>query len=127
MTNVHNAGKLSSNEIYQVQLNRHSFQQWLEEASANDIMADFVSHACHAAFVDCERELTERQRLFFTEYHVNGRSIQEIADLYGVSKSTVSRTISRANEKLVRFVRYSAPHLMNAPMPTRNRRIKYGK
>ncbi len=50
-------------------------------------------------------ELTELQRYTVLAYYFRDRSIPQIAQERGVNKSTVSRTLRRAEEKLRRFLR----------------------
>ncbi len=47
--------------------------------------------------------LTEKQKMYFTEYFLNGKSVNEIAFETGRDKSTVSREISRAKNRIRRF------------------------
>ena len=51
-------------------------------------------------------ELTELQRLTLTAYFFQEQTIPQIAAERGVNKSTVSRTLRRAEEKLRRYLRY---------------------
>jgi RNA polymerase sigma factor (sigma-70 family) len=51
-------------------------------------------------------ELTELQRQTLTAYYFHQRTIPQIAQERGVNKSTVSRTLRRAEEKLRRYLRY---------------------
>ena len=51
-------------------------------------------------------ELTERQREVLLAVYYGGKSQAEIADERGVSRSTVCRTLRRAEERLRRFLRY---------------------
>ena len=53
-----------------------------------------------------KEELTDLQRQTLTEYYFHQRTIPQIAQERGVNKSTVSRTLRRAEEKLRRFLRY---------------------
>ena len=52
------------------------------------------------------RELTPRQREVLLAHYRQGLRITQIAEQLGVSKSTVSRTLRRAEENLRRFLRY---------------------
>lgn len=54
-----------------------------------------------------EQELTERQREMVALYYDQGMTIPQIAERLGVSRSTVSRTLRRARDRLYRFLRYS--------------------
>ena len=51
-------------------------------------------------------ELTDFQRDAIIAYYFHRNTISEIAALRGVNKSTVSRTLRRAEEKLRRYLRY---------------------
>lgn len=54
-----------------------------------------------------ERELTERQREMVSLYYDQGMTIPQIAERLGVNRSTVSRTLRRARDRLYRFLRYT--------------------
>lgn len=51
-------------------------------------------------------ELTENQRQILLAYYIQDLTIPQIAEERGVHKSTVSRTLHRAEEKLRRYLRY---------------------
>ena len=51
-------------------------------------------------------ELTQLQRETLTAYYFQELTIPQIAQARGVHKSTVSRTLHRAEEKLRRYLRY---------------------
>lgn len=51
-------------------------------------------------------ELTELQRMILTEIYYGGKTQAEIARERGVSRSTVCRTLQRAENRLRRFLRY---------------------
>ena len=51
-------------------------------------------------------ELTQIQREVLLAYYIQDRSIPQIARDRGVHKSTVSRTLHRAEEKMRRYLRY---------------------
>ena len=51
-------------------------------------------------------ELTENQREILLAYYMENRTSPQIAEDRGVNKSTVSRTLHRAEEKLRRYLRY---------------------
>ena len=52
------------------------------------------------------RELTENQRQILMAYYFAGLTMPQIAMDRGVHKSTVSRTLRRAEERLQRCLRY---------------------
>lgn len=51
-------------------------------------------------------ELTPLQRTTLLAYYFQEQTIPQIARERGVNKSTVSRTLKRAEEKLRRYLRY---------------------
>ena len=51
-------------------------------------------------------ELTELQRYTLIAYYLREKNLVEIAEERGVNRSTVSRTLRRAEEKLRRFLKY---------------------
>ena len=51
-------------------------------------------------------ELTEMQRQTLLAYYFQEQSITEIAEERGVNKTTVCRTLHRAEEKLRRYLKY---------------------
>ncbi len=53
-----------------------------------------------------DSELTERQRVMVTEYYFNGLTMTAIACKYKLSKSTVSRHLSRARDRLKSALQY---------------------
>ena len=53
-----------------------------------------------------EAELTPRQRDTLTAYYFRQLTIPQIAQEQGVNKSTVSRTLHRAEARLQRCLRY---------------------
>ena len=54
-----------------------------------------------------EQELTPRQRQILRMRYSSGMRNVEIARALGVNKSTVTRTLNRAVERLFRTLRYS--------------------
>ena len=62
-----------------------------------------------------EEELTPLQREALIAYYIQGQTIPEIARDRGVQKSTISRTLHRAEDKLRRFLKYS--HRRCVPSP----------
>lgn len=53
-----------------------------------------------------EEEMTPLQRETLLAYYIQNQKITEIAQSRGVHKSTVSRTLKRAERKLRRYLRY---------------------
>lgn len=47
-----------------------------------------------------EKDLTKKQKCYIILYYRDGLTVKEIAEKYGVDKSTVSRTINRGRQRL---------------------------
>ena len=54
-----------------------------------------------------EQELTPRQREILALYYDRGLKMPQIARKLGINRSTVSRTVKRAKERLFRCLRYA--------------------
>lgn len=53
-----------------------------------------------------EQELTEKQRAAVLGYYVDKKTMPQLAREFGVNKSTVCRTIQRAERRMRRCLRY---------------------
>lgn len=62
---------------------------------------------CGAACAGREQELTPRQREMVFLYYDRGLKMSQIAQKLGVNRSTVSRTVKRAKQRLYRCLRYA--------------------
>lgn len=109
----------TSQEIFDWRANDLQYKNWLD-AQPPDV--DFLSHLKHAAGVAANEEITEVQKAYLAMY-LQGHSVSEIAQAFGVNKSTASRTLTRAKKRLAKVLRYAAPHMMRQQMETRNRRL----
>lgn len=82
-----------------------ALQQWRAEGSCDN--RDRVERLLTNLPLAMEQELTERQRTLLTMHFFQGLTVSQIAEQLGLSKSTVSRSLSRATEKLFCALRYS--------------------
>lgn len=53
-----------------------------------------------------QEELTELQQYTLTAYYFQRKTIPQIAKERGVNKSTIARTLHRAENKVKRFLKY---------------------
>lgn len=53
-----------------------------------------------------EEQLTTRQKQYLVLYYYNNVDMVQIAKQFGVNKSTVSRTINRARQKIYKYMKY---------------------
>lgn len=72
-------------------------QEKTEEASQTD-----RSGYAKALRTLLEDNLTKKQKCYIVLYYRDGLTVKEIAEKYGVDKSTVSRTINRGRQRLTR-------------------------
>lgn len=74
----------------------------------------YRSHMIKAMRKAIKDVLTPTQRDYINAYYQESLSMQDIANRYGVTKGSVSRTIRRARQSIYDYVRYSSPFLLNA-------------
>ena len=53
-----------------------------------------------------EQELTQKQRAYLHAYYFDEQSPSQIARRHGVHRSTVTRTLRRAEDRIRRFLTY---------------------
>ena len=53
-----------------------------------------------------EGELTDRQREIFEGYYYEGKTMQELSELYGVQKSSIHKVLYRAIRRIERCLKY---------------------
>lgn len=86
-------------------LDRASLQLWME--GRNDDNHLQLERLLRNLPLAVEQELTPRQRQILRMRYSSGMRNVEIARALGVNKSTVTRTLNRAVERLFRTLRYS--------------------
>ena len=47
--------------------------------------------------------LTEKQQAYFEDYYFNNLSLQEICDLYSISRNAVHKQLKEVSDKLMRY------------------------
>lgn len=96
----------------QHKMDRAQYNYWFDkEFGGGDERLDNTKKMLYDAI---NFELTPVQKQYFTAYYLEGLTMDEIAEMFGVNKSTVSRTISRAKNRLFRYLKYSSPKLLTA-------------
>ena len=84
--------------------NLGGLQKWIaENAKDNEESMQRLRRALTQAV---QNELTPKQRTYLQMYYFDRKNMTEIAEEEGVDKSTVSRTIARAENNLYRVLRY---------------------
>ena len=116
---------------YEIKQDRAAFLQWLH--AANDVPGRERSYALSLMGRALREELSEKQLTYITAYYVDGLTMFEIAEKYGVERSTVSRTRKRGRDRIAKVVRYASPDFLNASLggkpeiPGRRRNKKGGR
>lgn len=77
---------------------------WLRENSEDN--ADQMARLRRNLRKARAQELTQRQQEMLTLYYDQGMNMPQIAEFLQVNRSTVSRTIRRAKQRLYRVLRY---------------------
>lgn len=96
-------------------LDKASYKAWQHALSDCDDSEIEFSKMCLAEAL--RTELTETQRLYLLARYDQDLSFVEIGELYGVDKSTVCRTINRAEDRLFKVLRYSNRRFFKCPQP----------
>lgn len=89
---------------------------WMESEAEDN--ADELRRLRRSLRLACEEELTPRQSQMLRMHYEQGRSVSDIARELGVNKSTVSRTLTRAQERLFHCLRFGFDH-PELPRPAR--------
>lgn len=55
-----------------------------------------------------QNELTKNQGDIFLQHHLDNKSMAEIARERGLNRSSVCRTVKRAEDKIMRYLQYLA-------------------
>lgn len=100
-----------SKSYSEIALEKADFIRWLN--AANDVPDQGRRRALKMMGMALREELTEKQLKYISAYHIEQLTMNEIGTRYGVNRSTVSRTIKRAQSKVKKVLRYCSPILLN--------------
>ena len=96
------------------QLEKASFDLWLTAGdTGNQSDIDRLRRILPIAMKEC---CTEKQMLYITRFFVDGMMMKDIAVLYGVNKSNVSRGIRLGLRRMRDHLKFCSPELY-AAMP----------
>lgn len=86
---------------------RASYLDWMhgESESGRDRIIELLRTAIR-------EDLSEKQMTYLTRYYIDGMTQGEIGELYGVDKSSVSRTLSRAKNNLKKVMKYADKRIL---------------
>ena len=104
---------------YEIQMNAQAFRNWMKNEQA-DGDHENLKRKMRLAI---KEELTPCQLMYMTEYYIDGRTMGQIAIRHNVNRSTVSRGIHRAHERIRKVLKYCSPRLLEvtAGIRTNNR------
>ena len=97
---------------FELAQDQYAFDLWNNQGNDND---PAYRHLINAFRIAVRNELTEQQRTYIMAYYYDRLTMEEIAEQFTVNKSTVSRTIKRAEQRLQRVLRYAHPRLLDHP------------
>lgn len=86
-----------------LEFNRQFIQDMIGTGSDNRHHLKLAQKALHEVI---EQELTGRQKEILMMYYFEQRSMVEIGELLGINKSTVSRTMARARNRIFTHMRF---------------------
>lgn len=90
----------------EIELKKHLYREWMN--SDNDY-SDSTYERAKRTLPKVMLKLTETQRLYFTEYVVEGLTMSEIGKRHGRHRTTVSRVLKAARKKLYDYMSIVSP------------------
>lgn len=96
-----------------LQLQHAAFDLWISsEGEDNRAEIDKLKRILPIILDEC---VTVTQKTYMMHYFVDRLTATEIAEMYEVSLSTVSRTIHRGIDNAYRYLRFVSPLFINVP------------
>lgn len=96
--------------LYEIQMNAQAFRNWMKN-DETDGDHEILKRKMRLAI---REELTPLQLMYMTEYYIDGRTMGQIAIRHNVNRSTVSRGIHRAHNRIRKVLKYCSPRLLEA-------------
>lgn len=96
-------------DVTQFKQDRQAYADWFRTQFSADDEENAVQNLAKMIHAAIQYELTDPQRTYFTAYYLDGLTMEEIGEIHGVNKSTVSRTVKRARDRIERVLKYSPP------------------
>jgi len=98
-----------------LQLIHAAFDLWLHEDGTDNLVD--INRAKRMLPIVLDECVTVVQRDYIIKYYIDGMNCSEIAELYRIDKSTVSRTIRRGIKNAYGYLRFVSPLFVKAPKP----------
>ena len=99
-------------DVTQFKQDRQAYAEWFRAKFSADDEENAAQNLSKMIYAAIRYELTDLQRAYFTSYYLEGLTMEEIGETYGVNKSTVSRTVKRSRNRIERVLKYSSPKFM---------------
>lgn len=99
--------------LSELELDRAAFDLWIgSEGGDNLVELNRVKRILPMVLEEC---CTVKQLTYIMHYFVDKMTMSEIAKLYGVNKSTVSRQINDGLNKAYPYLRFCSPLFIKTP------------
>jgi len=99
----------SPQDFFDIAAARQAYLEW-ERANARELSEDQIRRRAVDLSVlvrdVIEEDLTQTERLVVEQYWFEGKNLTAIADLMGINKTTVFRTLQRANGRMQAILRH---------------------
>lgn len=96
-----------------LELQRAAFELWLNgEGEDNRADLERLKKVLPVVLSEC---VTDTQKIYIQHYFVDRLKMPQIAAMYGVNPSTVSRTIHRGLDRAYRYLRFVSPAFIKVP------------
>lgn len=102
----------------EIELKKHLYKEWI---NGDRNTADSNYERAKRTLPKVMTKLTETQRLYFTEYVVEGLTMSEIGERHGRHRATVSRVLKAARKRLYDYMVIVSPEYVYKfdQLPTR--------
>lgn len=104
------------------QLDRFALKAWMLNGKNDN--CDDLERAKRMIIPAMEASCTEKQKTYIVHYFVDEMTTTEIARIYGISKSSVSRGIHSGLKNLYRCMRFSVVSFVDVPLYEKRLRRK---
>lgn len=96
-----------SDIAYRIQSDQRAFRDWQEDGRSDNSAS--LARARKTLPIALRNYISDTQQMYLFAYFGEGLTMPEIAERYGVNKSTVSRTIGRGLDRLYDCLRFVSP------------------
>ena len=94
-------------KLYAADMAAYALQMAQDNSREHDRLKHNLMRALH-------EDITPKQRQALLLYYAQGLNMREIGDQLGVDRSTISRTLKRGEQRLLRCLRYGAERYLKS-------------